>query len=63
MNGYRVVSETGFFRVEDQLFHFEVDRGATITLAQGETRVLIRYEPRYPFFREADGLVALRPPF
>jgi hypothetical protein len=57
MEGYQVVSETGFFRLEDQLFHFEVDRNAVIELARGKTRVCIRYEPHYPHFeRGRDGL-------
>ena len=62
--GYQVISETGFFRLEDQLFHFEVDRDAAIELARGKTRVLIRYEPLYPHLRKGgEGLVSTRFPW
>ena len=62
--GYQVVSESGFFRLEDQLFHFEVDRDAAIELTRGKTRVLIRYEPFYPHFKKGvEGLVTGRWPW
>jgi hypothetical protein len=62
--GYQVVSETGFFRLEDQLFHFEVDRNAVIKLTRGKTRVLIRYEPLYPHLKKGVyGLVTTRYPW
>ncbi len=55
--GYQIVSESGFFRLEDQLFHFEVDRDAAIELKRGKTRVLIRYEPHYPHLKKGvEGL-------
>lgn len=64
--GYQVISERGFFRLEDQLFHFEVDRDATIELARGKTRVVIQYEPLYPHLKkggEVTGLVTPRYPW
>jgi hypothetical protein len=62
--GYQVVSERGFFRLEDQLFHFEVDRDAAIELTRGETRVFIRYEPLYPHLKKGvEGLGTTRYPW
>lgn len=46
--GYELVTNQGFFRLDDEMFHFEVDRQASITLQRGEKRILIRYEPLYP---------------
>lgn len=64
MDGYQVVSETGFFRLEEQLFHFEVDRNEAIELAKGKTRVIIRYEPTYPYFKKVvNGLVTTHYPW
>jgi len=63
MDGYQIVSETGFFRLQDQFFHFEVDRGAAIELAKGQIRLLIRYEPTYPHSKRATGLVTTRYPW
>jgi predicted component of viral defense system (DUF524 family) len=64
INGYQVVSERGFFRLEDQLFHFEVDRDATIELARDKTRVIIQYEPVYPHLKHGvTGLVTTRYPW
>lgn len=47
-NGYETRSSHGFFRVEDQFFHFQVDRTAEIVYVRGEREVRIRYEPEYP---------------
>jgi hypothetical protein len=58
---YQTVSSHGFFRVEDELFHFEVDRDAAVELTKGNKRVVIRYEPIYPpMDKVASGLVTMR---
>lgn len=64
MEGYQVVSEAGFFRLEDQLFHFEVDRDAAIELVKGKTHLFIRYESTYPHLKDGvTGLVTTRYPW
>ena len=45
---YQLISSEGFFRVDDEFFHFEVDRDAEIVLSKAGKRVVIRYEPTYP---------------
>jgi hypothetical protein len=62
MNGYSVVSETGFYRLDDRLFHFEVDRDAVVELVQRKTRLCVRYEPTYPHWKGTEGLVTPRYP-
>lgn len=47
-NGYEAAAHHGFFRVEDQFFHFQVDRAAEIIYVRDEREVRIRYEPEYP---------------
>ena len=47
-NGYEATAQRGFFRVEDQFFHFQVDRAAAIVYSRGEREIRIRYEPEYP---------------
>lgn len=60
--GYEVISEQGFFRLDDELFHFEVDRNASIVLQKKDRQIQIRYEPTYPSERTLpEGLVCLRP--
>lgn len=60
--GYEVVSNQGFFRVDDEMFHFEVDRQASITLQKGKKKAVIRYEPLYPPINTVgEGLVCIRP--
>lgn len=47
-NGYEAFSNRGFFRVEDEYFHFEVDRNAEAIFVRDGREVHIRYEPDYP---------------
>lgn len=47
-NGYEALSNRGFFRVEDEYFHFEVDRQAEAVFVRDGREVRIRYEPDYP---------------
>lgn len=59
--GYQIVSSDGFFRVDDDYFHFEVDRKAAIVLAKDDRRVHIRYEPLYSAERTVtEGIVTAR---
>lgn len=59
--GYEFVGNQGFFRLDDQMFHFEVERQASITLQKGNKRVLIRYQPIYPpDAKLPEGLVCAR---
>lgn len=59
--GYQIISNQGFFRVDDEMFHFEVNRDAEIALVKGNKRVVIRYEPHYPSMNTLPyGLVTAR---
>jgi Domain of unknown function (DUF2357)/PD-(D/E)XK nuclease superfamily len=62
--GYQITSSNGFFKLRDDQFHFEVDHDAQIELNRGDIRILIRYEPRYPFWgHRSQGMVAMRRPY
>lgn len=47
-NGYEASANRGFFRVEEEYFHFEVDRQAEAIFVRDGREVRIRYEPEYP---------------
>lgn len=60
-NDYVARSENGFFRVDEEQFHFQVNRGADIIMDRGGRQVRIRYEPYYPPAADVDeGLVTNR---
>jgi hypothetical protein len=46
--GYKVISSSGFFGVDEDQFNVEVDRQARIELSNGLRRINLRYEPLYP---------------
>lgn len=46
--GYKIISSSGFFDVDEGQFHVEVDRQAQIEMASGSRRIHLRYEPLYP---------------
>jgi hypothetical protein len=57
--GYQIISNNGFFTVQDDLFQFEVDRNAAVELLKGNRKIIIRYEPLYePASKMIEGLVS-----
>jgi len=60
--GYKIVSSSGFFDVDEGQFHVEVDRQARIELRNGLRQIFIRYEPLYRSVKDVtSGLVSNEP--
>lgn len=46
-SGYRLISNNGFYEVNNEQFQVDVDRQANIEMAKGNKIIKIRYEPLY----------------